>query len=127
MSVRVLYFARSRELVGRGEEEVQLSVIAAHAQQAAAKGANLSATPAGAASADSAASASAASSGAAGEGTVAVSVRQLLSYLVSVHPALSSLVACSLLALNQEFVACDSDAPLRAGDEIAFIQPISGG
>jgi molybdopterin converting factor small subunit len=121
MSVRVLYFARSRELVGRGEEEVQLGVIAAHAQQAAAKETNPSA------SADSSASASAASSSVAGAGAAVVSVRQLLSYLVSVHPALSSLVACSLLALNQEFVACDSDASLRAGDEIAFIQPISGG
>jgi len=54
-------------------------------------------------------------------------LRSLLSFLLHSHPQLSSLLPTSLLALNQEFIGADSDAPLRPGDELAFIQPISGG
>jgi len=110
MSVRVLYFARSRELVGRSEEEVRLDTIEKTdvATSAAGSVATEAAPPAPAAAA-------------------AVSVKRLLQHLVTLHPALSSLLGCSLLALNHEFVAMDSDTPLSDGDEVAFIQPISGG
>lgn len=106
MSVRVLYFARSRELMGRSAQEVKLDDVAKHAASTAAG-----------ASGDS---------GAAAAAPVA-SVRSLLSFLLHSHPQLSSLLPTSLLALNQEFIASDSDAQLRHGDELAFIQPISGG
>jgi molybdopterin converting factor small subunit len=105
MSVRVLFFARSRELMGRSAQEVQLDDVAKHTAATAA------------ASADSAAAAA----------PPAPSVRSLLAFLLHSHPQLSSLLPTSLFALNQEFVAADSDAPLRQGDELAFIQPISGG
>lgn len=98
MSVRVLYFARSRELLGQGQEHVLLSDVAAHASSA---GTSVS--------------------------TASVSVRLVLAYLVALHPPLESLVACSLLALNHDFVACDSEHIVKDGDEVAFIQPISGG
>ncbi len=108
MSVRVLYFARSREIIGRSEEDVSLDAVRALAQAKADGGDEISAT-----AADSAAA--------------APTVSQLLSYLVHHHPSLQSLVEYTLLALNQEFTPPTSIAALVDGDEVAFIQPISGG
>jgi molybdopterin converting factor small subunit len=108
MSVRVLYFARSRELMGRSEEEIQLANVEQHLRAAATTAATAEASSPSAASR-------------------AVRVCDLLAFLVHSHPALAPLVPCTLLALNQEFVQPSSDAPLSKGDELAFIQPISGG
>jgi molybdopterin converting factor subunit 1 len=40
-------------------------------------------------------------------------------------PRLTDLESSIVLALNQEF--CDRSAPIREGDEIAFLPPVSGG
>ncbi len=108
MSVRVLYFARSREIIGRSQEDVPLDAIRALAQSKADGGDEVSATATAATAA-------------------APTVSQLLAYLVHHHPSLQSLVECTLLALNQEFIQPTWIVSLADGDEVAFIQPISGG
>ncbi len=105
MSVRVLYFARSREIIGRSQEDVPLDAVRALAQSKAVDGDEISATAAAS----------------------VPTVSQLLAYLVHHHPSLQSLVECTLLALNQEFIQPTSSVALVDGDEVAFIQPISGG
>jgi molybdopterin converting factor small subunit len=42
-------------------------------------------------------------------------------------PALAGLRGDFVLSLNQEYLAPGEAAPLRAGDEVALIPPISGG
>ena len=109
MSVTVLYFARSRELVGRSKQNITIKDIEAQV-------------------ADSAATAAVAVPSSAEPTSAAVAtVRSLVAHLIALHPALKDLLACALLSLNQEFVAMDSTQRLSDGDEVAFIQPISGG
>lgn len=42
-------------------------------------------------------------------------------------PGLKSVAPTVTLAVNQEYLDPEHDAPLKDGDEIAFIPPISGG
>lgn len=52
-------------------------------------------------------------------------VRDVYAALRSGHPALESSLDAVRPAINQEFA--DWDAPVREGDEVAFIPPVSGG
>jgi sulfur-carrier protein len=45
--------------------------------------------------------------------------------LVGRHPALANRRASLSAAVNRRYVAFD--APLRAGDEVVFVPPVSGG
>ena len=45
--------------------------------------------------------------------------------LAAAHPALAPLQPTVLYAVNQEYVTADH--PLRPGDELALIPPVSGG
>lgn len=54
-----------------------------------------------------------------------VTVAQLLAALGERHPALRDLLPPCRVAVEQEFVAADH--PVRAGDEVAVIPPVSGG
>lgn len=83
MDVRVLFFARSRELAGTNE-------------------ATLSMQP--------------------GSTTTA-----LMPLLLQQFPQLAELGSTFVLSLNQEYLAPGEEQPLRAGDEVAVIPPISGG
>ncbi|KAL4448052.1 hypothetical protein ABPG75_005271 [Micractinium tetrahymenae] len=83
MEVRVLFFARSRELAGASE-------------------ATLSLQP--------------------GSTTAA-----LMPHLLEQFPQLSELGTSFVLSLNQEYLAPGEAQPLKAGDEVAVIPPISGG
>ena len=56
------------------------------------------------------------------EGTTAANLWERLR---SEHPKLAAYVAPPLVAVNQEYA--DPATPLRAGDEVAFIPPVSGG
>ncbi len=49
----------------------------------------------------------------------------LLPLLAAAHPGLEALFPSLQLAVNQRYAA--RDAPLRDGDEVALIPPISGG
>jgi molybdopterin synthase sulfur carrier subunit len=79
--VKVLFFGRLKEIVGRGEELVEI-----------ADGATLE--------------------------SVFVSCAERQTLLLKFRP---SLVA----SRNQEFAAWDT--PVRSGDEVAFLPPVSGG
>lgn len=52
-------------------------------------------------------------------------VRELLAALAGRHPALAGLLPPCRVAVEQEFVGLDH--PVRAGDEVAVIPPVSGG
>ena len=122
----MLYFARSRELLGRSHQDITLASVAE--SEAAAAAATAASTAAVSAPVSAAAAvATVAASPTATSPATAVSVRMFVSHLLALHPALTSLLPCAMLALNQEFVAPESEQLLRAGDELAFIQPISGG
>lgn len=51
----------------------------------------------------------------------------LLAALVERHPALEAVLRSCVLALNQEYVARGEGRPLRDGDEVAVVPPLSGG
>lgn len=55
----------------------------------------------------------------------AVTVAALLERLVELHPGLEPLLPHLRSAVNQEFVG--STSPLKDGDEVALIPPVSGG
>ena len=57
-----------------------------------------------------------------GEATDVISI---FNKFASEFPAMEGHRAAVLFALNSEFVR--SDAPVRDGDEIAFLPPVSGG
>jgi molybdopterin converting factor subunit 1 len=57
-----------------------------------------------------------------GEGLRAVEVYQLLAER---HPRLTGLGNTVMYAINQEYTS--ADAPVRGGDELALIPPVSGG
>lgn len=67
-------------------------------------------TPAGSAAADSAA---------------AVSVQDVWRAVVRDHPALASFTRAMSTAVNLEYARLDT--PVRDGDEVAFLPPVSGG
>lgn len=100
--MRVLYFARAREVAGVAEEEVQLEE----------EGVQLGA---GAPSPAAAAAASTCSS----EG--------LREQLARRHPGLASVLRTCVLAVNQEYVRQGERVALAQGDEVAVIPPLSGG
>lgn len=52
---------------------------------------------------------------------------QLRTRIVEQLPGLKPVAATVTLAVNQEYVDPDKDTPLKDGDEVAFIPPISGG
>ena len=52
-------------------------------------------------------------------------VLSVLNKFAAEFPAMESHKASILFALNSEFVR--SDAPVRDGDEVAFLPPVSGG
>jgi molybdopterin converting factor subunit 1 len=49
----------------------------------------------------------------------------VLAQLVREYPALARLARVAKLAVNGEYV--DGDAPVRPGDEVAILPPVSGG
>jgi sulfur-carrier protein len=52
-------------------------------------------------------------------------LEMLFAKLAAQHPQLAGYRASLVCSRNQEFVAWDT--PLRAGDEVAFLPPVSGG
>lgn len=57
----------------------------------------------------------------------ASSVSELRQRIPEKLPGLKPVAATVTLALNQEYLDPEADAPLKDGDEVAFIPPISGG
>ena len=51
----------------------------------------------------------------------------LLEHLLRAHPGLGELMRACVFAVNQEYVSKDDAAPLKDGDEVAIIPPLSGG
>jgi molybdopterin converting factor subunit 1 len=81
MRVKVLFFGRLKEIVGRAEDSVDL-----------ADGAP---------------------------------IEQLFAHYGARHPELTRFRASLVASRNQEFAAWST--PLRPGDEVAFLPPVSGG
>ena len=79
--VRVLFFGRLKEVVGRAEDAADLA-----------------------------------------EGA---SIESLFARYSAGHPELANYRGSLVASRNQEFAAWDT--PLRAGDEVAFLPPVSGG
>ena len=52
---------------------------------------------------------------------------QLMKYLLLMYPKLSEIVASTVLSLNQEYLDPKQCMPLKVGDEVAIIPPVSGG
>ncbi|MBI5166825.1 MAG: molybdopterin converting factor subunit 1 [candidate division NC10 bacterium] len=52
-------------------------------------------------------------------------VAELWRSLVEEHPQLRNLSSSLMFAVNQEYV--NPETPLKEGDEVAFIPPVSGG
>jgi molybdopterin converting factor subunit 1 len=57
----------------------------------------------------------------------AADTKQLLKYVLNKYPKLSEIVASTVLSLNQEYLDLDQSVPLKNGDEVAVIPPVSGG
>ncbi|EIE26910.1 Molybdopterin converting factor, subunit 1 [Coccomyxa subellipsoidea C-169] len=55
------------------------------------------------------------------------STQDALQAVLKKFPGLSEIEGRCVLALNQEYVDSDSVKPLKDGDEVALIPPISGG
>ena len=55
----------------------------------------------------------------------ATTIEQLFALYSARHPDLAKYRSSVVASRNQEFAAWDT--PLRAGDEIAFLPPVSGG
>ena len=51
----------------------------------------------------------------------------LVARLVQQHPKLEDLFKSCVLAVNQEYVQLGDAVPMRCGDEVAIIPPLSGG
>ncbi|KAF5830049.1 Molybdopterin synthase sulfur carrier subunit [Dunaliella salina] len=82
--IKVLFFAKAREVAGLSEEAVHLQEDAAHTEA-------------------------------------------LVALLVQRFPSLSSVLQTCVLAVNQEYVQLKDKVPLKQGDEVAIIPPLSGG
>jgi sulfur-carrier protein len=52
-------------------------------------------------------------------------IEQLFAVCTSRHPELAKYRSSVVASRNQEFAAWDT--PLRSGDEVAFLPPVSGG
>jgi len=59
------------------------------------------------------------------EFTGATTLEQLFALYASRHPELAKYRSSVVASRNQEFAAWDT--PLRSGDEVAFLPPVSGG
>ena len=59
------------------------------------------------------------------EAPVGATARQVWDTLVAEHPDLDPYGAISSCAVNEEYAAFS--APLKDGDEVAFLPPVSGG
>lgn len=57
----------------------------------------------------------------------AADTKQLLKYVLNKYPKLSEIIASTVLSLNQEYLDQDQLVPLKQGDEVAIIPPVSGG
>ncbi len=57
----------------------------------------------------------------------AADTAQLMEYLLHKYPSLSEIVASTVLSLNQEYLNPKESVPLKDGDEVAIIPPVSGG
>jgi sulfur-carrier protein len=55
----------------------------------------------------------------------AATIEQLFALYAARHPELAKYRSSVVASRNQEFAAWDT--PLRSGDEIAFLPPVSGG
>jgi len=55
----------------------------------------------------------------------ATTIEQLFGLYCARHPELAKYRSSVVASRNQEFAAWDT--PLRAGDEVAFLPPVSGG
>jgi molybdopterin converting factor subunit 1 len=55
----------------------------------------------------------------------AATIEQLFALYASRHPELAKYRSSVVASCNQEFAAWDT--PLRSGDEVAFLPPVSGG
>ena len=53
------------------------------------------------------------------------SVQALLDKVVQVHPSLASVISTCAVAVNERYA--DRSQPLRDGDVVAIIPPVSGG
>lgn len=51
----------------------------------------------------------------------------LVEAIVERHPAIQSVLKSCVLALNQEYVKLNETIPLKSGDEVAVVPPLSGG
>lgn len=59
------------------------------------------------------------------EVAVAATIEQLFARYAARHPELAKYRSSVVASRNHEFAAWDT--PLRSGDEIAFLPPVSGG
>ena len=59
------------------------------------------------------------------ESAEAATIEQLFALYATRHPELAKYRSSVVASRNQEFAAWDT--PLRAGDEVAFLPPVSGG
>lgn len=59
------------------------------------------------------------------ESTEATTIEQLFALYAARYPELAKYRSSVVASRNQEFAAWDT--PLRAGDEVAFLPPVSGG
>ena len=59
------------------------------------------------------------------ESAEATTIEQLFALYTARHPELAKYRSSVVASRNQEFAAWDT--PLRAGDEVAFLPPVSGG
>lgn len=51
----------------------------------------------------------------------------LLQHLVRAYPSLDSVMRSCVFAVNQAYAPPSEDLPLKQGDEVAIIPPLSGG
>lgn len=51
----------------------------------------------------------------------------LLEQLITEYPALAEVMKTCVFAVNQEYLGKEETTPLKDGDEVAIIPPISGG
>jgi molybdopterin converting factor small subunit len=115
MSVKILYFAASKDASGTPEEYIDLATI--------------NRILPGSTSTSSSSSES------------QVSLQDLLNYILDQHPNLTSILDTAMVALNMEYVQrergwlkldadtvpAESQVWVKAGDEVAIIPPVSGG
>ena len=52
---------------------------------------------------------------------------QLIKHLLMTYPRLSEIMATTVLSLNQDYLDPSQVAPLKDGDEVGVIPPVSGG